>query len=164
MASSLQTHLDALGHLLSANARINLPESPEFAGSSARWSELGGPKPGAVIMAATEDDVVAAIRWAAEREVPLVGRAGGHGWQTRDVGRGGVVLNLRLLNSVTVDKEAMTAVIGGGAVVREVLKYVSSLSCAFFHGRAITEWLFRVAKANNVHISTCNPLFPGPFT
>jgi len=61
-------------------------------------------------------DVVAAVEFARERELPVSVRGGGHGVAGLCVGDGSVVVDLRLMRDVKVDPGSRTAVCGGGAL------------------------------------------------
>lgn len=54
--------VDALRAVLSKDARIDTRDSPSFAESSARWSDLGTPKPGLIVHPSSEEDVQAIVR------------------------------------------------------------------------------------------------------
>lgn len=60
-------------------------------------------------------DIVATIELAAEAELPVSVRGGGHGVAGLCVGDGSVVVDLRLLRDVTIDPDGRTAVCGGGS-------------------------------------------------
>jgi len=62
------------------------------------------------------DDVVAAISFAREAELPIAVRGGGHGVAGHCVGDGSLVVDLRLMRDVTVDVDARTATCGGGVL------------------------------------------------
>lgn len=62
------------------------------------------------------DDVVAAVKFAREVELPVSVRGGGHGVAGLCVGDGSVVIDLRLMREVRVDPEGMAALCGGGAL------------------------------------------------
>jgi FAD/FMN-containing dehydrogenase len=61
-------------------------------------------------------DIVTALRFAHEAELPVAVRGGGHGVAGHCVGDGSVVVDLRLMRYVTVDPESRTATCGGGAL------------------------------------------------
>jgi FAD/FMN-containing dehydrogenase len=62
------------------------------------------------------DDVVVAVSFANASDLPIAVRGGGHGVAGHCVGDGSVVVDLRLMRSVTVDPQARTATCGGGAL------------------------------------------------
>jgi FAD/FMN-containing dehydrogenase len=62
------------------------------------------------------NDVVAAVSFAAESDLPIAIRGGGHGVAGHCVGDGSLVVDLRLMREVTVDPDARTATCGGGAL------------------------------------------------
>jgi FAD/FMN-containing dehydrogenase len=62
------------------------------------------------------DDVIAAVSFAVESELPIAVRGGGHGVAGHCVGDGSLVVDLRLMRHVTVDPEARTATCGGGTL------------------------------------------------
>jgi len=62
------------------------------------------------------DDVVTAIRFAREADLPVAVRGGGHGVAGHCVGDGSLVVDLRLMREVVVDPEVLTATCGGGSL------------------------------------------------
>jgi FAD/FMN-containing dehydrogenase len=62
------------------------------------------------------DDVVTAIRFAREADLPVAVRGGGHGVAGHCVGDGSLVVDLRLMREVVVDPEARAATCGGGSL------------------------------------------------
>ncbi|KAH8651245.1 hypothetical protein BX600DRAFT_441681 [Xylariales sp. PMI_506] len=135
--ASIQS-LAALRPMLSAGATVDTPTDSNYAISAARWSDLSTPKPGAVINVACEGDIEAAVKWATDNNVPFVAQSGGHAWSTSlKINSSGVVINMRKLNSISIDTEKGLAVIGGGITVKEAMA---------------------VAKAHKVHLAvgTCN--------
>jgi FAD/FMN-containing dehydrogenase len=65
-------------------------------------------------------DVRGAVRWAVAHGVPLRARSGGHSYAGYSTRSGGVVLDLRKLNRITVNRAAGTATIGAGAQLIDV--------------------------------------------
>jgi hypothetical protein len=125
---------------LSAEATIHTAADAEYPLSSKRWSDFAAPTPWAVVNVATEADVQVTashpysftnliqlrlykqVQWATKHAVPFVAQSGGHGCSSwYKIGSDGIVINMRKLNSVQVDREMGSAVIGGGALVQELL-------------------------------------------
>jgi FAD/FMN-containing dehydrogenase len=61
-------------------------------------------------------DVVTAVLFARQADLPVAIRGGGHGVAGHCVGDGSLVVDLRLMREVVVDPESRTATCGGGAL------------------------------------------------
>lgn len=75
--------------------------------------------PFAIARCADEADVITCVQWCAENGVPPVARGGGHsyaGYSTTT----GLLIDLRGLNTVTVDRAAGTLTAGGGATMADL--------------------------------------------
>ena len=65
-------------------------------------------------------DVQGAVRWAVGHGVPLRARSGAHSYEGYSTVPGGVMLDLRKLNRISVNHRAKTATIGAGAQLIDV--------------------------------------------
>lgn len=78
--------------------------------------------PDVVVQAAGDRDLVAAVNLARERGWKLGVRSGGHSWAGNHVRDGGLLLDVSRLDSVEIDREAKTAVVGPGVRGNELLE------------------------------------------
>jgi FAD/FMN-containing dehydrogenase len=76
--------------------------------------------PAAIVVAETEDDVVAAVNYAREQGLKVSVRSGGHSWYGIHLRDGGLVLDLSRLREISVDPQARTASVQSGVVGTEV--------------------------------------------
>jgi FAD/FMN-containing dehydrogenase len=77
-------------------------------------------RPRAVARPLNPLDVTAAVRWCIAHDVPLRARSGGHSYAGYSTLENGVVLDLRQLRAITVDRRAATATIGAGSQLIDV--------------------------------------------
>ena len=76
--------------------------------------------PALIARPASADDVARAVRFAAEHQIPLAVRGGGHSGAGFGVVDDGLVIDLSLLKSIEIDQSARTARVGGGCTWGEV--------------------------------------------
>ena len=62
------------------------------------------------------DDVVSAVSFAGESDLPIAVRGGGHSVAGHCIGDGSLVVDLRLMREVVVEPESRTATCGGGSL------------------------------------------------
>eukprot|EP01113_Clastostelium_recurvatum_P036674 TRINITY_DN5269_c0_g3_i1.p1 TRINITY_DN5269_c0_g3~~TRINITY_DN5269_c0_g3_i1.p1 ORF type:complete len:730 (-),score=220.77 TRINITY_DN5269_c0_g3_i1:91-2223(-) len=72
--------------------------------------------PAVVVMAGTVEDVQTTVRVARQRGVRLTVMNGGHSYVGYCLNQGGIVLNMRLMNKVTIDEARTTITMQGGAL------------------------------------------------
>jgi FAD/FMN-containing dehydrogenase len=76
--------------------------------------------PNAVARPIDAEDVRSAIRFTVAKGTPIRARSGGHSYAGYSTLSNGVVLDLRILSSIRVDKRAGTATIGAGAQLIDI--------------------------------------------
>jgi FAD/FMN-containing dehydrogenase len=85
------------------------------------WNGAVEHRPAVIARCLSRDDVRTALLVAAEHDVPLSVRAGGHDWAGRALRDGGLVLDLSALRGVRIDPGAAVAEAEGGAVAADLL-------------------------------------------
>ncbi|WP_454084551.1 FAD-binding oxidoreductase [Georgenia sp. Marseille-Q6866] len=108
--------MTALAHLEQTFAgRLLRPDADGFAELTAREFAAVGDHPAAVAQVGTTADVVAAVRGAREAGLSVAVRSGGHSYAHHGAGPGGLVLDVRGLDPVSIDPDALVGHAGGGA-------------------------------------------------
>jgi FAD/FMN-containing dehydrogenase len=84
------------------------------------WNGAIDRRPALVARCADADDVVEAVRFARERDLPVSVRGGGHAVAGHAVVESGLMIDLSLMNAVAVDPVARTATAGGGTLLGDL--------------------------------------------
>ena len=114
-------------------ASLTAIEPGDFGYAKVRSTYMRGGAPGLVIQPKDADQVVAALAFARDQDVPLAIRSGGHGISGRSTNDGGVVIDLSRLNRIEVLSEADRLVrIEAGARWKDVAAALAP------HGWALT--------------------------
>ena len=95
-------------------------------------------RPAVVVRPVTVADVAEAIRFSRRHDLPLAVRSGGHsaaGWSLCD---GGVVLDMRSIDTIDIDPDALTATVGGGCTTGAVDRACQAHGLATVTGRVST--------------------------
>jgi FAD/FMN-containing dehydrogenase len=84
------------------------------------WNGAIDRRPALIARCAGADDVVRAVRFARERELPLSVRGGGHSVAGHAVSDGGIMIDISLLKAVSVDPARHLARAAGGLLWSEL--------------------------------------------
>jgi len=94
--------------------------------------------PDVIVIARDEDDVVAAVDLARQRELPLSIRSGGHSWIADAVRDGGVLADLCALDAISIEPDAETFSIQPAARSKNVAMAVTAAGASFPTGHQPT--------------------------
>jgi FAD/FMN-containing dehydrogenase len=111
----------------SLEGQLILPGDSGYDDARRVWNGMIDKRPAAVIKAANVSDVTNAVNFAREAGLRVSVRGGGHNVSGNAVNDGGVVIDLSLMRRATVNPEARTVRVDGGATLgdvdRETQKY-----------------------------------------
>ncbi len=95
-------------------------QNPAYDEARKVWNGDIDRRPAAIARCTSTADVVAALRAGVASGLPIAVRAGGHSFPGHSICDGGLVIDLRRMNQVTVDSTTGRATVGGGAVWAEL--------------------------------------------
>jgi FAD/FMN-containing dehydrogenase len=104
----------------------------EQARRDAVWNARTPPRfPDLIVKAEDADDLVRSVGLAREEGMKVGVRSGGHSWAGNHVRDGGMLLDVSLLDSISVDAGAMTATVGPGCRGNELLEALAEQGLFF---------------------------------
>ncbi|MFF3766070.1 FAD-binding oxidoreductase [Streptomyces sp. NPDC001922] len=95
-------------------------------------------RPAAIAQCATPEDIARALRFGRELGLEIAVRGGGHSVAGTALTEGGLVVDLRRMNAVTVDPGARTARVSGGATMSHLDRAAEPHGLATTGGRVST--------------------------
>lgn len=116
--STLEAAIADLGNTL--DGRLILPADADYDAARRVFASDADKRPGAIVRARTVADVQQTVNAAREHGVELAIRSGGHSGAGHSTSEGGIVLDLRDMNAVTIDADARTAWVETGATSGQV--------------------------------------------
>ncbi len=96
---------------------VTTEESPDYDEARRVYNGMIDRRPAAVVHCRNAADVAAVVKAASDSGADLAVRGGGHSVPGFGTGDGAVVVDLKGMNAITVDPDASTATVGGGATL-----------------------------------------------
>ncbi len=118
VSSATIDHATALAERL--RGHVIGPDHPEYDTARRVWNGMIDKRPTAIARCADADDVATAVRFAAEHELPLAIRGGGHNVAGTAVVDDGVVIDLSAMRGVRIGASGRTVHVQGGATWADV--------------------------------------------
>ncbi|SDU58412.1 FAD-binding oxidoreductase [Jiangella alkaliphila] len=127
---------DGLRSLLAGD--LLTPESPGYDDARTVFNAMIDVRPGLVVQCTGRADVALAVAFAREHGLEVSVRGGGHSVAGLALTDGGLVVDLRRMNAVSVDPIARTATVGGGATMADLDRACAPHGLATTGGRVST--------------------------
>jgi FAD/FMN-containing dehydrogenase len=102
------------------SGEIVRPDDPGYDSVRVVWNGMIDRRPALIVRPTSTDDVVAALRFARERDLVVAVRGGGHSIPGLSTCDDGIVIDLSRMRGARVEPDARTAKVGGGALLSEL--------------------------------------------
>jgi FAD/FMN-containing dehydrogenase len=109
---------------------VVVPGDPGYDRARAVWNATADGHPAVVARCTGTEDVVAAVRFARERDLLVAVRGGGHSYPGFSTCDGGIVIDLSPMGEVRVDPDRRVARAGGGALLGELDRQAQAFGLA----------------------------------
>ncbi|MFJ1868678.1 FAD-binding protein [Streptomyces sp. NPDC088097] len=120
------------------SGEVFAPDDPGYDDARTVFNSLVDRRPAVIARCRSESDVVTAVRFARRLDLPIAVRGGGHSVAGSALGDGALVVDLRLMNEVTVHPAAKAVRVGGGATMSDMDRACQPYALATTGGRAST--------------------------
>ena len=114
------------------------PEQEQYDEARTLFNSMVDKRPAVIAQCADTDDVVRALAFAREAGLEVAVRGGGHSVAGKALVDDGLVIDLRAMNAVSVDPDARTATVGGGATMSHLDRATEPFGLATTGGRVST--------------------------
>ena len=131
-----QTALDGL--LKDFAGQIIVPGDPAYNEARTIFNAMIDRRPGVIAQCAGANDVVRAVQFGRKLGLEIAVRGGGHSVAGKSLTDGGLVIDLRRMNAVSVDPVARTAKVAGGATMSHLDRATGLHGLATTGGRVST--------------------------
>ncbi|WP_030162934.1 FAD-binding oxidoreductase [Streptomyces sp. NRRL S-244] len=114
------------------------PGDPGYEEARTVFNAMVDRRPAVIARCESEADVVTTVRFARELDLPIAVRGGGHSVAGMSLNDGGVVVDMRRMQEVTVHPGAKAVRVGGGAVMSVLDRACQPYGLATTGGRVST--------------------------
>ncbi|MEH2381485.1 MAG: FAD-dependent oxidoreductase [Nostoc sp.] len=118
--------------------QLLLPDDAAYEQVRPLWNAKVKTQPAAIVRCLTVQDVIHTVRWTRAHGLPLSVRGGGHDFAGRALSENGVTIDLSQMRSVTIDPDARTAHVQGGATASDLMEAAQKYGLATATGNCST--------------------------
>lgn len=113
---------------------VLLPDNRLFASTAEIWDGRHPQRPSVIARCTSVEDVQRSVRYARDSNLEISVRCGGHNPNGFAVNDGGIVLDLRLMDSIYIDPVARRARVGGGVIAGDLVQEAANSDLAAVTG------------------------------
>lgn len=99
---------------------VMLSGHPDYDGARMIWNGMHDKRPALIARCMNSRDVSTAVTFAAEKNLLVAVRGGGHSWPGKSVCDDGMMIDLSQMHGVDVDVDSRRAHVGGGALLSHI--------------------------------------------
>lgn len=118
--------------------KVITPGEPDYNQARKIFNAMIDKQPGLIAQCHNVEDVLAAVQFGRESGLEISIRGGGHGVAGRCLTDGGIVIDLRPMNSVSVNPDDLTVKVQGGATMSDLDRATEPFGLATTGGRVST--------------------------
>ncbi|MFE3585363.1 FAD-binding oxidoreductase [Streptomyces vinaceus] len=118
--------------------QVIAPDDPGYDEARTVFNAMVDRRPAVIARCESEADVVTTVRFARELDLPVAVRGGGHSVAGMSLNDGGVVVDMRRMQEVTVHPGAKAVRVGGGALMGALDRACQPYGLATTGGRVST--------------------------
>lgn len=118
--------------------QLLVPNDPEYDEARKIFNSMIDRRPSVIAQCADVKDVVSAVHFGRNLDLEIAVRCGGHSVAGKSLTEGGLVIDLRRMNAVSVNPEARTATVAGGATMSHLDRATQPYGLATTGGRVST--------------------------
>lgn len=118
--------------------QIIVPGDPEYGEARTIFNAMIDHQPGVIAQCANVNDVVRVVHFGRNLGLEIAVRGGGHSVSGKALTDGGLVIDLRRMNGVSVNPDARTATVAGGATMSHLDRATQPYGLATTGGRVST--------------------------
>ena len=109
---------------------VIVPKDAAYDETRSLWNALIDKRPAAILRATSAEDVATAVTFARSHELKVSVRGGGHNIAGTASGDGVLMIDLSLMNTVTIDPDRRTVAVQGGATLHDLDRATSAFDLA----------------------------------
>ncbi len=119
--NAIEIEKAAVNELIEAvSGDVMLADHAGYESARKIWNGMHDKYPAVIVQPTGTGDVVKAVEFARDNNLLLAVKGGGHSWPGKSTVDGGLMIDLGKMNAVDVDREAMKARAGGGALLNNL--------------------------------------------